>query len=85
MQLTLALIMWVKTKKNVIFYENDVPNRMMGPIHAFCLQLVVKGINELSIQHKKRKSIGKSELSPRDVVIKLGLVEGIPSILIDSY
>ncbi len=58
---------------------------MMGPIHAFCMQLVAKGIIELSITHKKRKSIGKSELSPCDVVIKLGVVEGIPSILIDSY
>jgi hypothetical protein len=79
------MINLVKTKKNEIFHKKDVPNRMMGPIHAFCMQLRVKGIIELSIMHKKRKLIGKSELSPHHVVIKLGVVEGIPSVLIDSY
>jgi hypothetical protein len=56
MQPTLALIKLVKTKKNVIFYKNDVPNRMLGPIHAFLLAACSKGYHQAEHSAQKREN-----------------------------
>jgi hypothetical protein len=58
---------------------------MMGPIHALCLQLVATGILELGISDKNKNLIGKTDLTPKSIVIKLGVVNEQPSVLLDNY
>jgi hypothetical protein len=83
MQSRAALIKFVKTKKNKIYC--NVPNRIIGPIHALCLQLVATGILELGISDKNKNLISKTDLTPKSVIVKLRIVNGEPSILLDNY
>jgi hypothetical protein len=57
--MTSALIKFINAKREYIFNKNDVPNRVMGPIHALCLQLVAKGIIDLGICQKKRTTLAR--------------------------
>ena len=45
----------------------------MGPIHALCLQIFAKRIIELGISDDKKNLIGKTDLSPLNVVVRLGI------------
>jgi hypothetical protein len=83
MQSSAALMKVVKTKKNEIY--RNVPHRLMGPIHALCLQLVATGILELGISDKNKNLIGKTDLTPKSIIVKLGIVNGEPSVLLDNY
>ncbi len=59
---------------------------MMGPIHALCLQLVATGILELGIADKNKNFIGKTDLTPKSIVVKLGVVNRETSaVLLDNY
>ena len=44
-----AFIKYLKIKKEDIFHENNVPNKLMGPIYTLALQLLAKGIIELKV------------------------------------
>ena len=85
MQTTDALIKFIKSNKKDIFHKNDIPHKMMGPIHALCLQLFAKGIIELGISDDKKNLIGKTDLSPLNVVVRLGIQGNDPAVLIDSF
>jgi hypothetical protein len=58
---------------------------MMGPIHALCLQLVATDILEFGISDENKNRIGKTDLTPKRVIVKLGIVDGEPSVLFDKY
>ena len=57
---------------------------MMGPIHTVCLQLVAKRIIELAISDDKRNLIGKKDLSPLNVIVRLGIDGHDPAVLNDN-
>ena len=57
----------------------------MGPIHALCLQLVAVGIIELKICNNKRNLIGKTDLLPLNVVVRLEIQQHNPAVLIATY
>ncbi len=71
---------FIKTKKSLIYHVSDVP-KPMGPIHGLCLQLVVAGIIDLGISKGKTNKIGKLDLIPTNVIIKLGHINGQPTVL----
>ncbi len=54
----------------------------MGPIHAFCMQVVANGILQLYISNEKEHLICKPELLPDSVTVQLGVVEGEMCVLI---
>ncbi len=85
MQPFATLIKIVKTKRSEIFHKNDVANKLMGRIHALCLQLVAMEIIQLQIMEDKKHLISKLELLPKFVIVKLGILDGQPLVLIDSY
>ena len=58
--------------KNMVFMPGDVPNKVVGPIHAFCLQLPAKGIVELAVGDKGSSLIGSDKLEHKQIVLKLG-------------
>ena len=74
-----------ETKRSKILHKNDVSNKLMGPIHTLCLHLVATEIIQLQIMKDKKHLIGKLELSPKFVVVNLGIVDGQPLVLVDSY
>ena len=57
---------------------------MMGPIHALCLQLVAKSIIELTIADDKRNLIGKTDLSPLNVIVRLVINGNEPVVMNDN-
>ncbi len=69
---------FIRTKKSLIYHVSDVPNPM-GPIHGLCLQLVVTSIINLGISDKK--NLGRSDLILANVIIKLGHINGQPTVL----
>ena len=79
-----ALIKSIKSKKDEIYHVDDVPNKMMGPIHALCLQLVAKSIIELAIADDKRNLIGKTDLSPLNVIVRLVINGNDPAVMNDT-
>ena len=81
---TSALIKSIKSKKDEIYHKDDVPNKMMGPIHALCLQLVAKSIIELAIADDKRNLIGKTDLSPLNVIVRLVINGNDPAVMNDT-
>lgn len=85
MQITGALIKFIKSNKGDIFHKNDVLHKMMGPIHALYLQLFAKGIIELGISDDKKNIIGKIDVSPLNMVVRLGIQGNDPAVLIDSF
>jgi len=85
MQTAGALIKFIKSNKGDIFHKNNVPNKMMGLIHALCLHLFVKGIVELGISDEKKNLIGKPDLSPMNVIVRLGIEGNDTVVLIDSF
>ena len=85
MQTAGALIKFIKSNKGDIFHKNNVPNKMMGFIHALCLQLFAKGIVELGISDEKKNLIGKPDLSPMNVIVQLGIEGNDTVVLIDSF
>jgi hypothetical protein len=66
-----ALIKLIESKKDKIYHIDDVPNKMMGPIHVLCLHLVVESIIELAIADNKRNLIGKTDWSPLNTIVRL--------------
>ena len=84
MQTTGALIKLIKSNKDQIYHKNDVPNERMGPIHALCLQLVAKSIIELAISDDKRNLIGKTDLTPVNVIVRLVIGRNDPAVLNDT-
>jgi hypothetical protein len=49
---------------------------MMGPIHALYLQLAATGILELGKSDKNKNLIDKTDLTPKSIIVKLGIVNG---------
>ena len=78
------LIRFVKLRCKDIFSDGD-KFKYVGPIHAFCMQLVAKGIVCLRISDQKKYLIGKKELSPTAVTVELAIVTGEPCALIERY
>jgi hypothetical protein len=72
------LVKFIKTKKSLIYHVSDVP-KPMGPIHRLCLQLVATGIIDLGISNEKK--IRRSDMIPANVIIKLGHINGQPTVL----
>ncbi len=83
-QTTAALIKSIKMNKKDMF-GGSVPMRGMDPIHALCLQLVANGIIHLGICDNKKHCVGKKKLNPKNVIMKLGMVDGDPSVLQDHF
>ena len=79
-----ALNKFIKSNIDQTYHKNDVPNKMMGPIHTVCLQLVAKRIIELAISDDKRNLIGKKDLSPLNVIVRLGIDGHDPALLNDN-
>ena len=70
-----------KSNKSIIFHEDDVPEKVVGPIHALALQLVSKGIFNLSISNENKHFIGTPQLQVKHVVILKGTIVGDDGIL----
>jgi hypothetical protein len=64
-----AFINAIKTKKDVIFHPDDVPHKLMGPIHALALQMLAKGIIELYVSDTTK--IGTDKISDSHVLIRI--------------
>ena len=64
------LLKYVKTIKNDIFVLGAVPNKVVGPIHALCLQLVANSIVEFMVSDEGKSSIGINKLKAKHVVGK---------------
>ncbi len=78
------LVKFIKVNKDNIYI--DLPNKLMGPIHALCLQLVANGILNLLVAVCHRSLIGKNTLNDKHVVLCLGVKEGDePVLLNDRY
>ncbi len=78
------LVNFIKVNKDNIYIE--LPNKLMGPIHALCLQLVANVILDLSVDVCHRSLIGKNTLKDKHVVLCLGVKEGDkPALLNNRY
>ncbi|KAL7524738.1 hypothetical protein ACHAWF_002535 [Thalassiosira exigua] len=78
-------IRFIKSVKNEIYEPGESPDKVMGPIHALCLQLVANGIVDLSIAEAARFNIGTNKLNADAVVLKLGVSSsGMPAFMDDS-
>jgi hypothetical protein len=84
-QLTNSLVEFINSKKKIISHKNHVPSKLMGPIHATCLQLIAMRILELGIIDNKKLLVGKKGLMPQNVIILLGTDNGQPRVLRDEY
>jgi len=78
------LLRYVKLRSKDIFPDDD-KFKYVGPIHAFCMQLIAKGIVRLRISDHKKYLIGKQELSPTAVTVELTMTNGEPCALIERY
>ncbi|KAL7548847.1 hypothetical protein ACHAWF_015173 [Thalassiosira exigua] len=75
----------IKKSKNEIFEPNDVPNKLMGPIHALCLQLLAKGIVDLGVSDEGKAFIGTDKLEAKHIVVKGGVTKtGQPAFMDDD-
>jgi hypothetical protein len=61
------LVKFIKVNKDNIYI--DLPNKLMGPNHALCLQLVANEILDLSVAVCHRSLIGKNTLNDKHVVL----------------
>ena len=61
-----------KDNMEMIFEEGNVPTRLMGPIHTLCLQLVAKGIIDLTVGQEFKCHIGTNKLTSKHIVVKMG-------------
>ena len=75
------VIKFLKSNKSIIFHEDDVPDKVVGPIHALALQLVSKGIFNLGISPEHKHFIGTPQLQVKHVVILKGTIVGDDGIL----
>ncbi len=80
-----GLVKVIKLHKEKIYQSNDVPNRLMGPIHALCLQLIANGMILLLVHNDKQAMIGKTDLRTSHVVLKLQFENDTAAVLIDRY
>ncbi len=64
-----SFIKSLKAKKADIFHLEDVPKRLMGPIHGVALQLFAKGIIGLAVSDSTK--IGAKDLNPKHVRVTL--------------
>jgi hypothetical protein len=74
------LVKFFSTNKSLIYHVSNVASPM-GPIHGLCLQLVATGIIDLGIPNETKNKIGKLDLIPANVIIKLGSRDGQPTAL----
>ena len=62
-----------------------MPNKVAGPIHALTLQLLAKGIIELTIDTSEVFNVGTTKLMAKHVHIKMGVSKSngfaLPAIL----
>ena len=80
-----GLVKFIKLHKEKIYQSNDVPNRLMGPIHALCLQLIANRMILLLVHKDKQAMIGKMDLRTSHVVLKLHFENDTAAVLIDRY
>ncbi|KAL7529160.1 hypothetical protein ACHAXR_002820 [Thalassiosira sp. AJA248-18] len=64
-----SFIQSIKAKKDEIFHPDDVPHKLMGPIHALALQMLAIGIIELHVSDTTK--IGTDKLSDSHVLIRV--------------
>ena len=64
-----AFIKSLKIKKEDIFHPDDVPKKLMGPIHALALQLLAKGIIELKVSDQIK--VGTDNLNDTHIIVDL--------------
>ena len=50
-------------------FEDDVPVKLMGPIHALAMQLLAKVIVELKVSD--RTKVGTKSLNDKDIMVAL--------------
>ena len=68
----------VKTVRNDMFEPGAVLNKVVGPICALCLQLVVNGTVELVVSDQCKSSIGVNKLEAKHDVVKCSVLsEGL--------
>ena len=65
-------VKFVKDVNVVVIMPGDVPNKVVLPIHALCLQLLANGIIELAVGDKGSSLIGSDKLEHKQIVLKLG-------------
>ena len=68
------VIKFLKDNRSIIFHEDDVPDKVVGPIHALALQLLSKGIFNLGIANENKHFIGTPQLQVKHVVILKGTI-----------
>ena len=59
----------LKVNKTDYFHEDDVPVKLMGPIHALAMQLLAKGIVQLKVSD--RTKVGTKSLNDKDIIVAL--------------
>ena len=59
----------LKVIKEDYFYEDDVPRKLMGHIHAFAMQLLAKGIVKLKVSDGTK--VGTDKLNDKDIIVAL--------------
>ena len=64
-----AFVKSLKIKKEDIFHADDVPSKLMGPIHALALQLLAKGIIELKVSDQTK--VGTDNLNGTHIIVGL--------------
>jgi len=64
-----AFIKMLKENKESIFHPEDMPTKLVGPIHALSLQLLSRGIIELTVSDETK--IGTMALNSKLAMITL--------------
>ena len=65
----------MKEHKKGIYLKGLVPGKSAAPFHGFFLQLLAKGIPELSVETNEAKNIGSDKLLVKYIVVKIGQVD----------
>ena len=61
----------LKVNQTAYFHEDDVPIKLMSPIHTLDMQLLAKGIIELKVSDHTK--VGTKGLNNEDIIVALTL------------
>jgi hypothetical protein len=73
MPLAKDIISVFKSKQNIIFREDFVPQKLSGPYHALSMQLLALGIIQLDIKAEAKSLIGTTHLNTKHIVFGMGM------------
>jgi hypothetical protein len=80
-----ALVKFIKLHKDKIYHPNDVPNKLMGPIHSLCMQPIANRMILLFVRKDNQTMIGKTDLRTFHVVLKLHFKNNTAAVVIGRY